>query len=170
MEKIKHGKFKKRPSSNSLNITSMMDMFTIILVFLLKSYSAEGSLMTNADNLVLPNSISKKKPKEVFIQLAVTTEMILVDNIPIVPTDDARRIPQENPDPSIPKLEEKLASTYAQEEEMVKMGALNKVAGKIVIQVDKNMEFDVVYKIMNTCGKVGYNNMIFAVMEREGVE
>ena len=50
---------------------------------------------------------------------------------------------------------------------MVKMGALNQVMGKVIIQVDKNIEFDVLFKVMNTCGKVGYNNMNFAVMERE---
>ena len=162
------GRMTKKERSYSLNITSMMDMFTIILVFLLKSYSAEGSILTNADNLILPNSISKKKPREVNLQLAVSTDMILVDNQPIVPTSDARRIPQENPDPVIMKLEEKLAACYGQEEEMVKMGALNEVSGKIIIQVDKNIEFDVLFKVMNTCGKVGYNNMNFAVMEREG--
>jgi biopolymer transport protein ExbD len=145
----------------------MMDMFTIILVFLLKSYSAEGSILTNADNLVLPNSVSKKKPKEINIQLAVTTDMILVDNQPVSPTDDARNIPAENADPVIAKLEERLLSCYVQEQEMVKMGALNQVVGKVIVQVDKNIEFDVLFKVMNTCGKVGYNNMNFAVMERE---
>ena len=165
---LKRGRAKKKKVVYTLNITSMMDMMTIILVFLLKMYSAEGSVLTNADNLVLPNSISKKKPKEVNLQLAVSTDMILVDNQPIVPTSDARRIPQENPDPSIVKLEEKLRACYAQEEEMVKMGALNQVMGKVVIQVDKNIEFDVLFKVMNTCGKVGYNDMNFAVMEREG--
>lgn len=162
------GRAKKKKMSYSLNITSMMDMFTIILVFLLKSYSAEGTILTNADNLVLPNSISKKKPKGVNLQVAITTEMILVDNQAVAPTEDARKIPQENPDPIIAKLEERLASCYAQEQEMVKMGALNQVVGKVIVQVDKNIEFDVLFKVMNTCGKVGYNHMNFAVMEREG--
>lgn len=150
-----------------LNITSMMDMFTIILVFLLKSFSADGSILTNADNLVLPNSSSKKKPQEVNLQLSATNDMILVDNQPVVPTDDVRKIPFDDPDPTIGKLEEKLKSCYAAEEEMVRLGALNSVQGKIIIQVDKNMDFDVLFKLMNTCGKVGYNNMNFAVMERE---
>ena len=162
------GRSSKKKMSTSLNITSMMDMFTIILVFLLKQFSSEGTIMTNADNLILPNSVSKKKPKEVNLQVAVTTDMILVDNQPVAPTEDARKIPAENPDPIIVKLQEKLASCYAQEEEMVKMGALNQVVGKVIVQVDKNIEFDVLFKIMNTCGKVGYNNMNFAVMEREG--
>jgi biopolymer transport protein ExbD len=161
------GRFKKKKESASLNITSMMDMFTIILVFLLKSFSAEGSLLTNADNLVLPNSASKKKPSEVSLQLAVTQDMILLDNQAVVPTEDARNIPPEAADPIITKLEERLKACLAAEEEMVRIGALNAVQGKIIVQVDKNIDFDVLFKIMNTCGKSGYNNMNFAVMERD---
>ena len=156
-----------REKNVTLNITSMMDMFTIILVFLLRSYSAEGSILTNADDLVLPNSESKMKPEDVNLQLAVSHDMVLVDNRAAVPTEDVRNIPLDDPDPVIPKLQEILQAHYSQEEEMVKLGALNKVEGKIVVQVDKNISFDVLFKIMNTCGKVGYNNMNFAVMERE---
>ncbi len=165
---IKRGRVNKKKMSYHINITSMMDMMTIILVFLLKNYSSDPTTLTNVDNLVLPNSISKKPPKEVHLQIAVTNDMILVDDQPISPTNDVRRIPQENPDPEIPKLKEKLEYCYAQEEEMVKMGALNKIRGKVVVQLDKNIEFDVLYKVMHTCGKVGFNNMNFAVMEREG--
>jgi len=34
-----------------LRLTSMIDMFTILLVFLLKSYSAEGQIVTIAKDL-----------------------------------------------------------------------------------------------------------------------
>jgi len=161
------GRFQRKKENGNLNITSMMDMFTIILVFLLKSYSADGSILTNADNLVLPNSASKKKPAEVNLQLAVTQDMILLDNVAVVPTEDARNIPADEADPIITKLEERLKACLAQEEEMVRLGALNAVQGKIIVQVDKNIDFDVLFKIMNTCGKNGYNNMNFAVMERD---
>jgi len=161
------GRFKRKKENASLNITSMMDMFTIILVFLLKSFSAEGSLLTNADNLVLPNSASKKKPSEVSLQLAVTQDMILLDNQAVVPTEDARNIPQDAHNPIITKLEERLKVCLAAEEEMVKIGALNSIQGKIIVQVDKNIDFDVLFKIMSTCGRSGYTNMNFAVMERD---
>lgn len=163
------GNFVKKKGAVALNITAMMDMFTIILVFLLKSYSADGSILTNADNLILPNSISKKRPDgEVNIQVAITTDMILVDNQAIVPTEEARNIPHENSKPVIEKLKEKLAACYQAEKEMVELGNLNEVSGKIVVQVDKNIEFDVLYKVMFTCGQTGYTKMNFAVMEREG--
>jgi biopolymer transport protein ExbD len=155
------------PKSAGLIITSLIDFFSIVVIYLMKSYSSEGSILTNADNLVLPNSVATTKPKEIYLQIAATNDMILVDNVPVVPTDDVRRIPLDNPDPIITKLEEKLNAAYAQEQQMVKLGALNKIQGNVIIQMDKNLEFDVLFKIMNTCGKVGYNNMNFAVMERE---
>lgn len=161
------GRFKLKKHNAALNITSLMDVLTIMLLFLLKNYSADGSLLTNADNLVLPNSESKKKPTEVNLQIAVTQDMILLDNQAVVPTEDARNIPSEEPDPIITKLEERLKIALQQEEEMVRLGALNAVQGKVIVQVDKNIEFDVLFKIMNTCGKSGYNTMNFAVMERD---
>jgi biopolymer transport protein ExbD len=50
---------------------------------------------------------------------------------------------------------------------MVKIGALSKVKGEVVLQIDKNMEYDVVYKVMATCGEEGFNAVKFAVMSRE---
>jgi biopolymer transport protein ExbD len=162
-----HGRNKFMTAKNTgLIITSLIDFFSVVVIYLMKSYSSEGSILTNADNLVLPNSMSTTKPKDIHVQVAAANDMILVDNVPVVPTEDVRKIPQEESDPIIKKLEEKLKACYAQEEEMVRLGALNKIEGDITIQVDKNVDFDVLFKIMNTCGKVGYNKMNFAVMSR----
>jgi biopolymer transport protein ExbD len=146
-----------------LTITSIMDMMTIILVFLLKSFSAEGQLLTNADNLVLPNSTSKESPKETSLMVAVTNDWVLVDNIPVIRTQDVRK----KEDISITPVKEKLEVAMAQEENMVRVGALSRVKGEVVLQFDKNVEYDVLYKVMATCGEVGYNAIKFAVMGRE---
>ncbi|MDG5814390.1 biopolymer transporter ExbD [Chitinispirillales bacterium ANBcel5] len=163
----KHGRFNKPKDEASFNITSLLDVLVILLLFLLQNFSAEGALLTNADNLVLPNSESKLRPEEVNLQMAVTPDMVLVDNQPVVPVDDIRRIPQEESDPVIEQLEERLNALRAAEEDLVRLGALNAFQGSIVVQIDKNVEFDVLFKIMHTCGGVGYNDMKFAVMERE---
>ncbi|MFP4163713.1 MAG: ExbD/TolR family protein [Chitinispirillaceae bacterium] len=159
---------RKVKQNAALNITSMMDMFTIILVFLLRSFSADGSILTNADNLVLPNSQSHKKPQEVNLQVAVSNEMILVDNQPVMSTGQVGGGAREEHDPVIGKLAEKLAACLELEKQMVLTGALNRLERKVVIQADKNVSFEILYKVMNTCGEAGYENMNFAVMEREG--
>ena len=162
-----HGRFNKEKKEAEFNITSLLDVLTILLLFLLTNYSAEGGLVTNADNLVLPNSESRRRPEEVTLQLAVTNDMVLLDNQSLVPTDDIREIDQDDHAPIIEELYDKLEVAFAEEEDLVRRGALNQVLGQIVIQVDKNVEFDVLFKIMHTCGSAGYNSMNFAVMERE---
>jgi hypothetical protein len=153
--------------STGLIITSLIDFFSIVVIYLMKSYSAEGSILTNADNLMLPNSISTTKPKDINVQIAATADMILLDNNPVVPTEDVRKISQDNPNPTIPQLESKLKVVKQREEDEVKRGASNAFEGIATIQIDKNVDFDVLYKIMYTCGSAGYLKMNFAVMERE---
>jgi biopolymer transport protein ExbD len=155
------------PKSTGLIITSLIDFFSIVVIYLMKSYSAEGSIMTNADNLMLPNSMSTVKPKEIHVQIAATSDMVLVDNNPVVPTEDVRKISQENDNPVITQLEQKLKATKKIEEDQIKQGLLNQAEGIATIQIDKNMDFDVLYKIMHTCAMSGYLKMNFAVMERE---
>lgn len=163
---VQRGRLKKKKEEGGLIITSLIDIFTILLVFLLKNFSAEGNITSNADNLVLPNSDSKKRLTEVSIQMSISNDMVVVDEKPVVPTDDILKISQDNPMPVVPKLLENLKMHFAQEVEMVKLGALNKVEGRIVIQMDKNIPFDVLYKVMLTCGQAGYKTMNFAVMQR----
>ena len=67
-----------------LNITPMMDMMTIILVFLLKSFSSSSSTITFDSNLQVPRSSTQLKPKEA-IALTVTKKVILVEGDGIAP-------------------------------------------------------------------------------------
>ncbi|NJK89103.1 MAG: hypothetical protein HC923_06655, partial [Myxococcales bacterium] len=76
-----------------LNITPMLDMMTIILVFLLKSF-ASSATNVNVANLVLPNSTTKLEVEEA-IQLMVTPEAILVDQRVVAKLNDGQ-IPEED--------------------------------------------------------------------------
>ena len=69
---------KKKNAQVSLKLTSMIDMFTILLVFLLKSFSAEGQIMTVTKDLKLPESSAQKSPQPASI-VAITNEYILLD-------------------------------------------------------------------------------------------
>jgi biopolymer transport protein ExbD len=51
-------KARRQEVDTSLNINSMMDMMTIILVFLLKSYSASDVSVAPSDDLTLPFSLA----------------------------------------------------------------------------------------------------------------
>ena len=64
--------------SEGLNITSMMDIMTIILIFLLKSYSTEDISVAPSADLEVPISSAQKAPK-LAVQVVVSKSQILVD-------------------------------------------------------------------------------------------
>src|SRR6187551_381775 len=72
-----------------LNITPMMDMMTIILVFLLKSFSSTSSTITFDQNLKIPQSTTQLKPKEA-ISVTVTKKVILVEGDGVAPITGGR--------------------------------------------------------------------------------
>src|SRR3954453_10386815 len=61
-----------------LNITPMMDMMTIILVFLLKTFSSSTSTITFDQNLQVPKSMTQLKPKEA-VSVTITKKIVLVE-------------------------------------------------------------------------------------------
>jgi hypothetical protein len=69
----------KEHSVNQLNLTAMMDMMTIILVFLLKNYATEPENVTLSDRLQPPKSITDLK-MEAALPITITKDAILVDN------------------------------------------------------------------------------------------
>ena len=72
-----------------LNITPMMDMMTIILVFLLKSFSSTTSNITFDQNLQVPKSFTELKPK-LAVTVTVTKKVLLVEGDAIAPINNGR--------------------------------------------------------------------------------
>jgi biopolymer transport protein ExbD len=159
-----HGRYNKERAKLALSMTSIMDMMTIILCYLIRSFAAEGQLMTNSDNLILPLSTSRTSPSAVNLGISITSDWILVDNTPVVRTAEVRKQEAMEITPMI----EKLQVAMAQEERMVKIGMASRVTGEAVVQADKNIEYDIIFKTIFSCGQVGYNHVKFAVMSKEG--
>jgi biopolymer transport protein ExbD len=70
-----------------LNITAMMDMMTIILVFLLKSYTASAVSMTSSEELRPPVSTTRATPRDT-VAVTVTMKSILVGERTVLELDN----------------------------------------------------------------------------------
>ncbi|MDR2580109.1 MAG: biopolymer transporter ExbD [Fibromonadaceae bacterium] len=144
----------------SLSLTAMMDVMTIILVFLIKQVDAEGQLLTAADNLTLPNSTSTKVPKEVSLGLVVDQNWVLVDGQQVVRTDSVAS--QDNL--LVDALDAVLKEKRDQEKQaMLARGESDEGGGNVIVQLDKNTYYDIMFKVMATCGYSGFTNVAFAV-------
>ena len=151
---------RKYGKETPFSLTSMMDIMTIILVFMIKQVDAEGQLVTAAENLVLPNSTTKKSPTEVSLGLIVDQNWVLVDGQQIIET----KVVSDQDSLLVAALDEVLREKREVEKAaMVARGESGEGGGNIIVQLDKNTEYDIMYKVMATCGVSGFTNVAFAV-------
>jgi biopolymer transport protein ExbD len=154
-------KIKRQPEAG-LIITSLVDVFVIVLVYLIRSVSSEGSLMTSADNLVLPMSQRSKSPTEISLTIIGDQKHITVDDVVLMDTENVRKQDSLLVKPVLDVLTKK----REEERKAEVLGLIKEATGKVVVQFDKNTPYDIVTKIMATCGYAGYNNIKFAVSKK----
>jgi biopolymer transport protein ExbD len=153
--------------ASELSLTSMMDVMTIILVFLIKQVDTEGQLVTAAENLVLPNSTSTKVPKEVSLGLVVDHNWVLVDGQQIVETN----VVSEQDSLLVAALDAVLKEKRETEKAaLLARGESDEGGGNIIVQLDKNTYYDIMFKVMATCGASGFTNVAFAVNMKNAEE
>lgn len=154
---------RKPPASFQLKLTSLIDMFTIILVFLLKNFSTEGEIMAMAEDLMLPESTSKNKPTAASL-IAINHNWVMLDGEQILLTTDVLSIP---PGQAISALADALVTRRTIAEGLGQVAEEMDFSGRINIQADKNIPYLVVKKVIETCGKNGYNEIMLAVSETD---
>lgn len=156
---------KKRPMKRSqtvrLQLTSMMDMFTIILVFLLKTYSTQGQLINPSDDLTLPSSTTQQAP-QLGLDVTVSSDWILVNGKAVEKTSTANELNGY----IIPALHNEL-QRYAQKAVEMKERYGAEYSGKVTIQGDKNLPYKILIKIMATCGQSNFPNLRLVVYQEE---
>ena len=152
----------KRQEEAGLIITSLIDVFVIVLVFLMRSVSSEGNLMTSAENLVLPLSARSKSPTEVSLTIIGDNKHISVDDHQVAETE----VVMKQDSLVIKSILELLTKKRDEERKAEVLGIIKEATGKVVVQFDKNMPYGVVTKVMATCGYSGYNNIKFAVTKK----
>jgi len=163
---------------DELNITSMMDMMTIILVFLLKSYSTDDITVQGGD-LQLPVSSSLTPPK-LAVNVIVSQSQILVDGEPVVALeaaadpDTGKMVPKVPDDeklgPKILSLFEKLQAKADQSKALGERAASDEFdfKGQVLLQVDKRLPFSIVRDVMFTAGQAQFGEFRFVVIKGSG--
>lgn len=141
-----------------LNLVSLMDIFTILVFFLLVS-SSEVQTLPNAKEMTLPESIAEKKPDENVVVLIGKTD-ILVQGSPVAKIADVLAM-QGN---DIPALREALLS---QSDRVLRREAKDDIAGReVTIMGDKEIPYRLLKKVMATCTASDYGQISLAVLQK----
>jgi len=145
---------------SKLNLVSLMDIFTILVFFLLVNSSDVEVLQTNKD-VKLPDSVAEKKPDSNLV-IMVTAKNIVVSgrNIADVEQITASSNPEIEP---LTKELQYLASRkpYGSDEE-------KELGREVTIMADKDLPYTLLKKVMATCAKSEYRNISFAVNRVSG--
>jgi biopolymer transport protein ExbD len=157
------GRINRRPRGfilPKLQITSMMDMFTIILIFLLFSFSDNPEDMTLEKNLDLPKSNAKMDYKD-NIRLIVSKDKLKIGDSVIAKLENGKVVGL-NPD----QLDK--STLYKKlKEENAKVSGIdnNDKQNHILFLCDKQLSFKTINNIIKTAGMAGFPNFQFAVLK-----
>jgi biopolymer transport protein TolR len=149
---------RRHKGAGALNLVSLMDIFTILVFFLLVN-SSDVQTLPNAKDLKLPESIAEKKPEENVVVLVGKTD-ILVQGKPVAKIADVMAI-QGN---DIPALREALLS---QNDRVLRREAKDDIASReVTIMGDKDISYRLLKKIMATCTASDYGQISLAVLQK----
>jgi len=147
---------KRNAQKTALNLTALMDIFTILVFFLMLNQN--DSEVLNKDEVELPKSIATSELKET-IRVLVTKEDVLIQGRPIMKVS-ALETSKEEIVPELKKELDYLASRSPLPE------ALKAEGRPITIMGDKDTPYSVLKRIMDTCAKAEYNNISLAINQK----
>ena len=160
---MKNSRRMKRMSRNRqavtrMNLTSLMDVFTILVFFLLVN-SANTEVLETPKQITLPASVVEQKPRETVV-IFISPEHVTVQGEAVIATADILALEGQD----VPPLGDRLAQVG----QSVIGTSTRAVADsqEVTILADRTVPFRVVKKVMSTCTGQGYGKISLAVLQK----
>lgn len=148
----------RNKGSGGLNLVSLMDIFTILVFFLLVN-SSDVETLPNSKDLQLPESIAEKKAKETVVILIGEVDILVQGRVVAKVADVAAQSGND-----IPALRQALLS---QNDRVLRRDARTDIAGReVTIMGDKEIPYSVLKKVMATCTESDYGQISLAVLQK----
>ena len=186
---IRFRRARRKHKEIELQLTSMLDVLVIILVFLLKSYSTSTNNFTTLPGLKLPLSASQDIPPD-SLHLIITPEGMTFESVRIVEFDlgagslgatdadaqyslksadlaeDGRQIKPLYE--ALVKAKDRAELLRAKSKARDAQGNPLPFDGILAIQADKRVHYDTIRKIMYTAATAGYKTFRLLALKRDG--
>jgi biopolymer transport protein ExbD len=149
----------KRARPASLHLVSLMDIFTILVFFLLVNQTEVQSLDI-PDTIKLPESMATERPTETVVVM-VTPGEILVQGTPVARTSDVEA--------QATLIVGPLRTALKQQTDRIlrSQAAADVVNREITILGDKTVPYRVLKKVMATCTDADYGKLSLAVIQKD---
>ncbi|WP_315857521.1 ExbD/TolR family protein [Microbulbifer agarilyticus] len=180
MKRMARSRKRKTPG---MNLTSLMDVFTILVFFLLTN-SASDEAIEAPKVITLPDSVVESKPRET-VTLMVTHDEVLIEAKPVMTTADLF----QSEELVIEAIQQAMiqevgkATTMAESElEEAKLALAERAAAgedvteeaaallaeppEVNILADRTVPFSILKKVMSSCTNAGYTRISLAVIQK----
>ncbi|HEX9876887.1 MAG TPA: biopolymer transporter ExbD [Gammaproteobacteria bacterium] len=142
----------------ALNLVSLMDIFTILVFFLLVN-SSEVQTLPNAKDMSLPESVAEQRPRETVV-IMVTEQDLLVQGRAVARIDEL--MAQDGL--IIPELK---AALQGQAERLLRQDAQDEPEQwEVTIMGDREVPYSLLKRVMATCTDADYGRLSLAVLQK----
>lgn len=149
-------RFRKLHGKSGINLVSLMDIFTILVFFLLVSSSSVQQL-PNIKDLTLPTTIAEKSPRETLV-ITITRDRILVQGVEVARIEDILL----DASPLIVGLQKELGFHASKPSSMIR----DEKAGRpVTIMGDENIPYQLLRKVLVTCRQANYTSIAFSAIQ-----
>jgi biopolymer transport protein ExbD len=148
-----------RASAASLNLTAMVDMFTLLTIFLLANFSATGEILFMSKDIQIPEASATAQLERAPV-VSISKRAVTLEGQEIALTDELMR-------PEVHDVAELTArlQDMRKAQEMMRPGEFK---GTIIVQCDQGVSFNVVRKVMYAGAEAGFIDVNHAVLAAGG--
>jgi biopolymer transport protein ExbD len=149
---------KSMMKSPGLNMVPLMDVFTILLFFLLIN-STSSDVTEPPKTVKLPASYVESKPRET-VAVVVTEDEILVQGESVVTT-------QEVLETTEPEIEAVMLRLLEQQKRVIGISERTvSDSAEVTVLAHKTIPFEILKKVMSSCTRAGYEKISLAVIQK----
>ncbi len=141
-------------SGGKLNLISLMDIFTILVFFLMVNQS-NVEVLKSDKNITIPDSVSEQQPKEALI-IAIDQKQILVQGNKVMNTAAISAQEELLIEPLVKELKYHASKTRLIEQDI-------DLGRPVIIMADKDIDYHTLKRVIASCAEADYRNVSFAV-------
>ncbi|HSM91549.1 MAG TPA: biopolymer transporter ExbD [Anaeromyxobacteraceae bacterium] len=152
-----------KATNADINVVPMVDMMTMLVIFLLNQFSTTGEVLYMQKDIKLPDA-KHGQMIEIAPVVAVSGAQIVISGQKVADVADLDR---DSGYLNIPALEERLRDEKKRWD-FIHQADGAKFEGNVNIQADTKVPFRIVKRVMYSCSVAGYFNLNFAALAAGG--
>jgi biopolymer transport protein ExbD len=149
----------KKNLMGPLNLTAMVDMFTVLVIFLLQSFSASGEIMFIQKGIQLPTAEVAEPLEERGPVITMYENKVLIEGEEVA--DLAKLDKAEN---NVPELTSRLQKIKEKDEKLHPPDPAKPFDQHAIIQADVGTDFELVRKTIYSINEAGWTHLQFTAM------